>query len=538
MTEQKTRPFRVFASLYDKTVLDVFLHELLTIKPDTEIIASGGTATQLAKWGFTVTSVEKLTGQRPILDGCVKTLVPQLYGGVLALEDNPTHDADRAEYKIPIIDMSIHDFYPLETEIAKPGSTEESVRKETDVGGPTFAHASAKGRKIVLVRRSQWKEALERLRAGTDNDPAYRRHLAGVAEREVAKYIMTSAEYLSGGNYTAIFGERIRELKYGENPGQKPAFQYAIDSSDPLALHNFRLAEGNPSHTTMTDLDRSLQTLTHISAVLAHNGHPVGDITVGVKHGNPCGEAQTGGDTLLALRKMLHGNLTAIFGGAIITNFPITKAEADVLLHYESAKRRPIDLIAAPEFSDEAVEELHRKEGKCKLFANPALRTATLDTSRRFRHVRGGFLTQPNYTFVPDLRAQYVTKHGLASDEQEMDMLLAWAIGSTSNSNKITLVKSRQLIGNGVSQQSRVEAAELALLKVRYSGDMPRGAVAYSDSYFPFPDGPQLLIDAGVSAILTSSGSVRDSETIALCKERNVPLYMIPDEMCRGFYAH
>jgi len=535
MTNEK--PFTVFVSVYDKDGLDVFLWELAKANRNVRFISSGGTAEFIRKAGLCVTSVEELTGQRSILDGRVKTLVPQLYGAVLA-KDTPGHDADRAAYNIGWIDMGIMGFYPLESEIAKSSSTEESVTEQTDVGGPSFVHACAKGRRLILCKRSQWPEALERLRAGTANDPEYRRRLAATAEYEVAKYLMASARYLSGGGYEAVFGERVRTLKYGENAWQTPAHHYATDGRDPLALHNFKLVEGNPSHTTMTDLDRSLQTLSHIAVALEARGYKEKRIAVGCKHGNACGSSLMHEDTNVAVSNMLLGNLQAIFGGAIILNFPVSGKEAHQLLHFRSEKRRPIDVVAAPSFTDEAIEELHRKEGKCKLFENPALACSTLDMAQRFRYVRGGFLTQPNYMFVLDLSAPYVTKHGAATPDQELDMLLAWAIGSTSNSNKITLVKYCQLIGNGVSQQSRVEAAELALLKVKYSGDVPSGAVAYSDSFFPFPDGPKVLIEAGIRAILTTSGSVRDKETIELCQKSNVPLYMIPDEVGRGFFGH
>jgi phosphoribosylaminoimidazolecarboxamide formyltransferase/IMP cyclohydrolase len=147
-------------------------------------------------------------------------------------------------------------------------------------------------------------------------------------------------------------------------------------------------------------------------------------------------------------------------------------------------------------------------------------------------------LLQPNYTFVPDFGQGETVKHGQAKLSQEVDMMLAWALGSTSNSNTITIVKDGQLLGNGVGQQDRVGAVGLAIERARRSKHDLNGAVAYSDSFFPFPDGPQTLIDAGITAIFTTSGSLRDKETIDLCGERLVPLYMIPDSIGRGFFGH
>ena len=145
---------------------------------------------------------------------------------------------------------------------------------------------------------------------------------------------------------------------------------------------------------------------------------------------------------------------------------------------------------------------------------------------------------QPNYTFVPNFNQKEFNKYGTATQIQERDMILAWAIGSTSNSNTITLVKNGQLISNGVGQQDRVGAAQLAITRAKRSGHDVTGAVAYSDSFFPFPDGPQVLIEAGIAAIFTSSGSVRDRAIIEVCTKNDVVLYMIPDQIGRGFFGH
>ena len=152
--------------------------------------------------------------------------------------------------------------------------------------------------------------------------------------------------------------------------------------------------------------------------------------------------------------------------------------------------------------------------------------------------MRGGFLRQPNYTFTIDLNAPEMQKYGEASEENKNDILLAWAVGTTSNSNTIALVKNGQLIGNGVGQQDRVGAAKLAVERATRSGHDISSATAFSDSFFPFPDGPEVLINAGVKIILTTSGSRKDNETIELCQKHNVALYMIPDILARGFFGH
>jgi phosphoribosylaminoimidazolecarboxamide formyltransferase/IMP cyclohydrolase len=232
---------------------------------------------------------------------------------------------------------------------------------------------------------------------------------------------------------------------------------------------------------------------------------------------------------------MMAGDPRAIFGGLVMVNFQIDEVYAEMLAG------KMLDGIIAPAFTEEAIAMLRRKGDRCRFVENLALMGVTdnLDVASRFRQVRGGFLMQPNYTFVPDFSSSGgITMYGRADVTQQSDMLLAWAIGSTSNSNTITLVKNEQLIGNGVGQQDRVSAANLAITRARNVGHDVRGAVAYSDSFFPFPDGPQALIDAGVTAIFTTSGSVNDQKTIDLCVANKVALYMIPDSVGRGFFGH
>ena len=342
-------------------------------------------------------------------------------------------------------------------------------------------------------------------------------------------------------NDTVSFkGQLIHLCKYGENAWQNPAGLFSCGTGDPLALEKFNVIEGlPPSYNNWCDLDRLLQTMTHIKAAHCKNKIAVAHIALGAKHGNVCGASVRDGhmSTECCLRGMMQGDPLAIFGGLIMVNFPIDIECAKGLTG------KMLDGIIAPAFTDEAVLELKRKNGKCRFIVNPALATLdanSLDQAPRFRYVRGGFLRQPNYTFVLNLLDDpEIKRYGPSvSGPQRIDALLAWAIGSTSNSNTITLVRRNNLIGNGVGQQDRVGAAKLAIERALRSQHEIEGTVAYSDSFFPFPDGPQTLIDAGVRVILTSSGSIRDQETIDLCVRSNVSLWMIPDHLGRGFYGH
>jgi phosphoribosylaminoimidazolecarboxamide formyltransferase/IMP cyclohydrolase len=209
---------------------------------------------------------------------------------------------------------------------------------------------------------------------------------------------------------------------------------------------------------------------------------------------------------------------------------------------------------------------LKRKGDKCRFLVNPALGNLSkdsIDNHRRFRYVRGGFLSQPNYNFILDfnhpspalplkgregavipppaggrLGGGAVEGIGKTSDQQKSDLLLAWAVGSTSNSNTVTIVKDGMLLGNGVGQQDRVGCCQLAIKRATDAGHQTKGAVAYSDSFFPFVDGVETLSQAGISAIFATSGSVRDGEVKDFCKEKNIALYLVPDSEARGFFGH
>ena len=331
-------------------------------------------------------------------------------------------------------------------------------------------------------------------------------------------------------------------LKYGENPWQKDAKYMPSNTDDPLALHRFELIEGkDPSYNTFTDLDRALQTITHIAAVFSKNFGSVPEIAVGIKHGNPCGAA-IADDPREAMRQMIEGDPLALFGGFVITNFLIDEKMANFLSVYPTLKtRRILDGIAAPDFEREAKKILSRKDGKCRMFANPALAwlsDKTLDADPRIRYVRGGTLIQPNYTHILDVDDPELEKTAAVDESEIRDLLLAWAIGSTSNSNTITLVNAGKLIGNAVGQQDRVGSCKLAVERARRSGHDIMGAVAYSDSFFPFPDGIEVLYEAGVKTIFASRGSIHDKEVAEHCIKRGVVLWTLPDAKCRGFFGH
>ena len=532
-------------SVYNKTGIEEFAQGLLK-RGFGKLISSGGTAATLKKAGIPVTDVADISGLSPILGHRVVTLVPQIHGGLLATEEQR---AELEELGYPWIDLACVDFYPLIEEIRRPGATRESVIEKTDIGGPTMVRSAIKGRRIVIVESTDRSRVLEWLDAGEPDSDRFKNNLAAKAEGIVANYCLESARFHSEGKIDGMIGYEVAPCKYGENAWQTPAGLFArYGADDPLALQNFKLVAGDAlSYNNWCDIDRMLQTITHIAAGFEQNLNLRPFIALAVKHGNPCGAAVSFFPYLpsVATQKAIEGDTLAIFGGSVMTTFEIGDDQAKELIHHKmpEGQKRILDVVVAPSFTAEAIEILSRKHGKCRLVVNSHLAKLTeqdLDQKRRLRFVRGGFLKQPNYTFVlqfSDFEKAEETESEI-SLQTKCDLLLAWAVGSTSNSNTITLVKDGMLIGNGVGQQDRVGAAQLAIERARRSTHDIKGAVAYSDSFFPFPDGPEVLADAGIKTILASSGSRNDGLIKETCRKCDVALYFVPDVKCRGFFGH
>ncbi len=572
-------------SVYNKEGIVEFAKQLADL--GFKILASGGTAKALSSAGLEVTDVASLVGGAAILGHRVVTLSREVHAGLLAKDD----EADRkelADLKIPFIDLVCCDLYPLADEIAKWDADKsarytlkanEAVVDKTDIGGPTMLRSGAKGRRIVVCDPLDRTRVVEWLKGGEQNKEEFISSLVAKAEYIVADYVLASARYHSTGKLDGLVGEQILEAKYGENGWQQPSglFQTADKSAnyiDQLSIANFKLVAGTaPSYNNLADVDRLLQTITHIAAgfdvnnctlsasaalgISPRGGEGSADkpmIAVGVKHGNPCGAAVSDSPAS-AIEKMLEGDLRAIFGGVVMVNFEIDEKLAEVLLtHKMELGRRLLDGVIAPSFTLSAIDLMKRKGDKCRFLVNPALANLSkesLDSHPRFRYVRGGFLKQPNYNFVLDLnkcdvvapfmgQSEEPDKSGnyKLSDQQKSDIILAWAVGSTSNSNTVTITKNQMLIGNGVGQQDRVSCCQLAIKRATDANHDTKGAAAYSDSFFPFVDGVETLSLAGIKSIFATSGSVRDEEIKKFCVDKGINLVMLPDSQARGFFGH
>src|SRR3989339_102832 len=492
-TTQKT----ALLSVFHKDGIADFARELVAL--GYRVIASGGTKRALEEAGIFAEDTAAFVGGQAILGHRVVTISREIAAGLLATE------SDRAELMqlgIQWIDLVCVDLYPLQEAIAKPEANLESVIESTDIGGPLLLRAAAKGQRLVVCEAADRTRVISWLKAGEPEREKFIRGLAAKAEGVVAGYALLSARFLSEGGIDGTVGEKIADCLYGENPWQRSFGLFAVagEKHDPLALANFVPVGGTtPSYNNFGDI---------AEAVLAG---------------------------------MVSGNPLAIFGGVVMVNFPLTEAGAEILLAHgmESGKKRVLDAVLAPRFDESAIAVLTRKKTqKCRMLANPGLAqlgAESLDIATRRRYVRGGFLAQQNYTFVFDRRDADVAVYGDISEGQWRDAVLAWAVGTTSNSNTITIVKDNLVLANGVGQQARVTAAKLGVMLARDSGHDLAGSVAYSDSFFPFIDGPEVLSAAGVRTIITSSGSVADAQVVEFCKEKGITLVMVPDKKARGF---
>ena len=546
-------------SVYDKTGITEFasgLHKL-----GWQIYASGGTYRTITEASIPATDVAELVGDGAILGHKVVTLSREIAAGLLADVNNEQEMEEMRKLGLPIIHLVCQDSYPLEEEIAKPNATPASVLVQSDIGGPNMLREAAKGRRIVLSVPEQREQVLEWLRAGKPEEEEFIRQLAARAVYEVARYTAIEAKYWNGTDISVSIAKKFAPTKYGENPQQAEAALYADNrvSINPLSLDQFEHVKGwELSFINETDIARLVQTSTHIAAGFERNFGKVLPMAVGVKHGNACG-AGIAETYAKAAEKMLEGDNRAIFGGVVMINGEIDAEVAKVLMNHmmDGDNSRLLDGVIGSSVTDEALELLNRN--KLRVVINPALNNLSeqsLDTARLKRYVPGGVLEQPNYTFVMDLSAENMQQHGDLTEQQKRDLILAWAVGSTSNSNTITLAKDGMIIGNGVGQQDRVGAAQLAISRttielptfddqgnklvmgIHLNKEKLDGAVAYSDSFFPFPDGPMILANVGVKAILASSGSTADNSVIETLNKAGVSLVMVPDKIGRGFFGH
>jgi phosphoribosylaminoimidazolecarboxamide formyltransferase/IMP cyclohydrolase len=473
---------RALISVYDKSGLAEFAGGLAEL--GAELVASGGTAAFLEEHGLEVTPVESLTEVPELLGGRVKTLHPNVHAGILARRDREDDLEALAEHGIEPFDLVCVNLYPFESD---PGV------ELIDVGGPAMLRAAAKNFAHVtpVSRPEQYEPVLAELRSDGGISPETRRRLAQEAFALTAGYDAAVAGWLCDeplpDRLTASFDKRL-DLAYGENPHQRAAY-YAQRGSAHLLSGVEQLHGRELSFINLYDLAAARLLLAGLD----------GPACVIVKHANPCGAAE--GETVEeAFRRALAGDPLSAFGLVCAVNRPVG-AE----LGAELAERF-VDVLLAPDYEESALEALRRKPDP-RILRGGAELAHDLDVKR----VPGGLLVQERDTSLDDFELVC----GELSDPQRADALFAWRVCKHVTSNAIVLARDRMTLGIGAGQQSRVDAVKLAVDKARDRGHELAGAVLASDAFFPFADGPQVALEAGVTAIVQPGGSRRDDEVIA-----------------------
>ena len=498
---------RALISVYEKTGL-VELGQALS-SAGVEILSTGSTAKTLAGAGVPVIAVEDYTGFPEMMGGRVKTLHPRIHGGILADQNNPEHLAAIASHDIAPFDLIIINLYPFAAKIASGADFAECI-EQIDIGGPSMLRGAAKnhGSVAVISQPSQYGLVTEAISAGGFT-LAERTRLAMETFRTTAEYDATIATWLgdqleAGDEWKAAIFHRIASLRYGENPHQR-ASVYGNNSGwiTPGIAQAIQLHGKEMSFNNYTDAD---------AAVRSAYDHSEPCVAI-IKHANPCGIAV--GSTIEEAYARAHAcDPISAFGGVVATNRPVSLEMATALSEVFT------EVVIAPSYEAGAVEVLSKK---------PSIRILTLaeyvNPSIERRPISGGILIQDSdLVDAPgDSASRWTQVSGEpVSAEVLADLQFAWRAVRAVKSNAILLAHDGASVGVGMGQVNRVDSARLAVTR---AGERAAGSVASSDAFFPFADGLQILIDAGVTAVVQPGGSVRDEEVIAAAKAGGIAMF-------------
>lgn len=506
---------RALLSVYDKTGIVPLAQALRTL--GFSLISSGGTSAVLAGAGVDHQRVEDVTGFPEMLDGRVKTLHPAIHGGILADRHRPEHLAALAEHRIEPIDLVVCNLYPF--------SSDPSIEL-IDIGGPSMVRSAAKNHYSVgvVVDPSDYDSVISQLGENQSTlPPATRLRLARKAfahtaayDAAIVRWFDTRTDDGSTGGFPptlALSLEHAQSLRYGENPHQKGArYRFAGTTSwwDTAHQHGGR----ELSYLNVYDADAAWSLVHDLgSAGAQHLGSDESvPAVVVMKHANPCGAAIA--DHIDTAYRLAHlGDPVSAFGGIVAINRPVPLELAEQLVPIFS------EVVIAPAYDDDALALLTSKRNLRVLTA-----VAPRPPKFTFRSVDGGLLVQTPDDVPSDLgrRSEWtVVSKRHPTDQEWRDLAIAWTVCAHVSSNAIVIGIDGAAVGIGAGQQSRVDAAEIA---VRKAGDRARGGVCASDAFFPFRDGLDLVANAGVKAVISPGGSVRDDEVIAAANEHGLAM--------------
>lgn len=494
---------RALISVYDKTGLEELGKTLHNA--GVKILSTGSTAKTLISFGIPVTPVEEYTGFPEMLDGRVKTLHPRIHAGLLADQTNADHLSQLTDQKIDAFDLVVINLYPFAATIASGASFDECI-EQIDIGGPSMLRGAAKnhGSVAVISDPSQYPALFMAIAHGGFSLEE-RQELALETFKRTAQYDSAISQWLNNQRGKPEFRERlwtkVSDLRYGENPHQTAALYRDADSAGLVGaehLHGKAMSFNN-----YTDAD---------AAWRAAWDHAQPCVAI-IKHANPCGVA-TGTSIAEAYNKAHACDPVSAFGGVVAANREISVAMAEKLADVFT------EVVVAPSYEVGAVEILSKK---------PSIRILQVNKitvqKEEIKPILGGLLIQSVDTLneAGDSAENWQQVSGeKVSREQLADLEFAWRSVRAVKSNAIVCAKNGATVGIGMGQVNRVDSARLAVSR---GGDRVKGSVAASDAFFPFADGLQILIDAGVAAIVQPGGSVRDEEVIAAAKSAGIAMF-------------
>jgi phosphoribosylaminoimidazolecarboxamide formyltransferase / IMP cyclohydrolase len=499
---------RALISVSDKTGLDALVRGLTDL--GVEILSTGGTATAIEGLGVPVTRVEAVTGQPEILGGRVKTLHPKIHGGILAREHLPEDQADMAASGIEGIDLVCVNLYPFESYLAKRGITDDELVEQIDIGGPAMVRASAKNhhRVTILTAPDQYESVLAEITAsGGEVSTATRRHLAGRAFELTAAYDAAIASWLTDADtefpdQIVMAFRREFDVSYGENPHQRGAYYVQRGARSHLLSRVEKLHGKDLSFNNLLDLEGGRNLLAEFELPAC----------VIIKHNNPCGVA-VGQDVRQAYIAARDCDPVSAYGGVIVVNRAVDPELAELLA------ATFVEVLLAPDYDPAALAALTRK---------PNTRIMRNEERRRnnpgevdLRRVAGGLLVQDRDTESEERDAMRVVTARHPSEAEWGDLLFAWRVAKHVKSNAIVLARDLVTVGIGAGQMSRVDSVRLSIEKATVP--IP-GAVLASDAFFPFADGPEAAVAAGVKAIIQPGGSIRDDEVVAAADQAGLAM--------------
>ncbi len=500
---------RALISVSDKSGIEQFARSLVGL--GYEIVSTGGTYTAIVQAGITATKVEDITNYKECFDGRVKSLHPNIHGGILHKRDDSDHIAQAKQLGIQAIDLVCVNLYPFR-QTTQTTDDFDTIIENIDIGGPAMIRSSAKNFQDVLVvtDTGDYDKTVQYIK-NNDHDIEYRRQLMIKAFEHTASYDVYIANYMnkrynnSFGQKQFIIGTKVFDTRYGENPHQKGAL-YEFDDH---YTENFYIKKGEPSFNNMGDISSALKIAS------SFGDSPAVCI---VKHGNPCGFAIKN-SLLDSYNSALICDSVSAFGGVVALNGIVDETLAKKMTEIF------LEVVIAGDFTSDALRVFESKK-KLKLFSQNSPRLISSNDTHSFKHIDGGFIYQDTDMIKYDeVKNSQLKSKRVATIQEQKDMVIAYRLASLTKSNCITYVKNSVMVAIGMGMTSRVDAAKAALRKAEDLGIDTSGSVLASEAFFPFRDSIDFAQEAGVKCIIEPGGSIRDDEIIKAADEFDMALY-------------